>query len=175
MAQLPEEQLVKHLDQVNAVATKYLEGLGPSEIATELSIPRTRVVSLLSDWREMIGSNEAIHARAREALAGADVHYSKLINRTYEVVEEADLNSDLKNKLAAIKLIADIEAKRLDQLHRAGLLDNKEIAEELANMERKHEIIINILKEIATKHPQIRTEILSRLSEVSSGVIVIDS
>lgn len=175
MAKLPEEQLVQHLDQVNAVATKYLEGLGPTEIAAELEIPRTRVVSLLSDWREMIGSNEAIHARAREALAGADQHYSGLIKRTYEVIDSADQQGNLQAKTTAIKLIADIESKRLDQLHRAGLLDNQELAEELARMERKHEIIINILKEIATKYPAIRTEILSRLSEVSSGVIVIDS
>ena len=62
-------------------------------------------------------------------------------------------------------------------MHRAGLLDNKEIAEELAVMERKHEILINILKDIASKHPTVRDEIFTRLSEInrSSEALIIDN
>lgn len=168
--------LVNHLDEINKVATEYLKGLSPADISRELDIPRTRVMSLLDDWRQMAASNEAIHARAREALVGADQHYSTLIKKAYEVIDVADQNANLNAKTTAIKLIADIEAKRLDMLHRAGLLDNKEIAEELAFMERKHEILINILKEVAAKHPEIRTEIMSRLSEASrqNEVVIID-
>lgn len=168
--------LVKHLDEVNAVAAEYLKGLDTAQISRELDIPRTRVNALLNDWRQMASSNEAIHARAREALAGADQHYSSLIRKAYEVIESADQTSNLGAKTTAIKLITDIEAKRIDMLQRAGLLDNKEIAEELATMERKHEILINILKDIATKYPNVRTEILERLAEINrSEVIVIDN
>lgn len=172
-----EEELVKHLDQVNAVATEYLKGSDASEISKSLDIPRARVLSLLNDWREMVASNQAIHARAREALAGADQHYSTLIKKAYEVIESADITNNLGAKTTAIKLITDIEAKRLDMLHRAGLLDNKEIAEEMAAMERKHEILINILKDIAANYPTVRNEILTRLSEVTktNEVVVIDS
>lgn len=170
-----EIEIVKHLDQVNAVATEYLKGLDASQISRELDIPRTRVLSLLNDWREMAASNQAIHARAREALAGADKHYSSLISKAYEVIEAADVTNNLTAKTTAIKLITDIEAKRLDMLHRAGLLDNKEIAEEMATMERKHEILVNILKDVAQKYPSVRTEILSRLSEVTREAVVIDS
>ena len=167
--------LVKHLDDVNAVATQYLKGLDTADIAKTLDIPRNRVVDLLNDWRKMAANNEAIHARAREALVGADQHYSSLINKAYEVIDSADSTANLNAKTTAIKLIADIEAKRLDMLHRAGLLDNKEIAEELAEMERKHEVLIDILKEIASKYPNIRTEIMNRLSQVTSGVGLIDT
>jgi len=172
-----EEELVKHLEQVNAVATEYLKGSDASEISRNLEIPRARVMSLLNDWREMVASNQAIHARAREALAGADQHYSGLIKKAYEVIESADATSNLTAKTTAIKLITDIEAKRLDMLHRAGLLDNKEIAEEMASMERKHEILINILKDVAQKYPSVRNDILSRLSEVTktNEVVIIDS
>lgn len=171
-----ETDLVKHLDDVNKVASEYLKGLDTAQISRELDIPRTRVNALLSDWRQMASSNEAIHARAREALAGADQHYSSLIKKAYEVIESADQTSNLGAKTTAIKLITDIEAKRIDMLQRAGLLDNKEIAEELAVMERKHEILINILKEIAAKYPEIRSEILSRLSDVSRGeAIIVDN
>lgn len=169
------KDLVKHLDEINAVAVEYLKGTDTAQIARDLDIPRTRVMSLLNDWRRMAANNEAIHARAREALAGADQHYSGLIKKAYEVIESADTTNNLGAKTNAIKLIADIEAKRLDMLHRAGLLDNKEIAEELAEMERKHEVLINILKEIASKYPNIRDEILRRLSQVSDGVIIVDN
>lgn len=173
-----ELDLVKHLDQVNAVATEYLKGLDASQISKELDIPRTRVMALLNDWREMAASNQAIHARAREALAGADKHYSELIKKAYEVIESADQTSNLSAKTTAIKLITDIEAKRLDMLHRAGLLDNKEIADEMAAMERKHEILVGILKDVAINYPSVRNEILKRLSEINDSpneVIVIDS
>lgn len=169
-----EIDLVKHLDDVNKVATEYLKGLDSAQISRELDIPRTRVNSLLNDWRKMAANNEAIHARAREALAGADQHFSGLIQKAYEVIDTADQNANLNAKTTAIKLIADIEAKRLDMLHRAGLLDNKEVAEELAEMERKHEILINILKDVAANHPEIRNEIMIKLSEATSGVIVVD-
>ena len=169
--------LVKHLDEVNAVAAEYLKGLDTAQISKELDIPRTRVNALLNDWRQMASSNEAIHARAREALAGADQHYSSLIKKAYEVIDSADQTSNLGAKTTAIKLITDIEAKRIDMLQRAGLLDNKEIAEELATMERKHEILINILKDVAQKHPEIRNEIMTRLSEASksSEVVILDN
>ena len=166
---------MKHLDQINAVASEYLKGTDTADIAKTLDIPRNRVVDLLNDWRKMAANNEAIHARAREALVGADQHYSSLINKAYEVIDSADSTANLNAKTTAIKLIADIEAKRLDMLHRAGLLDNKEIAEELAEMERKHEVLIDILKEIASKYPNIRTEIMNRLSQVTSGVGLIDT
>ena len=58
-------------------------------------------------------------------------------------------------------------------LHHAGLLDNKEVAEELASMEKKHEVLINILKDVSSKHPEIRDEILYRLSEVTRGIEVV--
>lgn len=170
-----ETDLVKHLDEVNKVASEYLKGTDTSQIAKELDIPRTRVMSLLNDWRKMAANNEAIHARAREALAGADQHYSYLISKAYEVIDSADQSANLNAKNTSIKLIADIEAKRLDMLHRAGLLDNKEVAEELARMEEKHDILINILKDIASKHPDIRNEIMARLSEATDGVVIVDN
>jgi len=170
-----EIDLVKHLDEVNKVASEYLKGTDTAQISKDLDIPRTRVMALLNDWRKMAANNEAIHARAREALAGADQHYSSLIKKADEVIEAADQTANLNAKTTSIKLIADIEAKRLDMLHRAGLLDNKEVAEELARMEEKHQILINILKDVATKHPEIRNEIMSKLSEATDGVIIVDN
>ena len=132
-------------------------------------------MALLNDWRVMASNNQAIHARAKEALAGADQHYSSLIRKTYEVIDAADSTANLTAKTTAIKLIADIESKRLEMLQKAGLLDNKEIAEQIIEMERKHDILIKILKDIASSHPEIREEIVKKLSEIQTEVIVIDN
>ena len=130
------DDLVKHLDLVNQVASEYLKGFDASQISNTLDIPRPRVMALLNDWRSMVSNNQAIHARAKEALAGADQHYSSLIRKTYEVIDAADSSANLTAKTTAIKLIADIESKRLEMLQKAGLLDNKEIAEQIIEMER---------------------------------------
>jgi sugar-specific transcriptional regulator TrmB len=172
---MSENDLVKHLDLVNSVATEYLKGLDASQISRQLNIPRPKVMSLLNDWRAMAANNQAIHARAKEALAGADQHFSSLIKKSYEVIDVADQNSNLGAKTQAIKLIADIESKRLEMLQKAGLLDNKEIAEQIIEMERKQDVLMKILKEVASKHPEVREEIMRRLSEVQTEVIVIDN
>lgn len=169
------DDLVKHLDLVNQVAAEYLKGLDASQISKELDLPRQRVLTLLSDWREMAASNQAIHARAKEALAGADQHYSSLIKKAYEVIDVADVNSNLGAKTQAIKLIADIESKRLEMLQKAGLLDNKEIAEQIIEMERKHDVLIKLLKDIASEHPEIRHKIMERLSSIQNEVVIVDA
>ena len=169
------DDLVKHLDLVNKVASEYLKGSDASEISKVLDIPRPRVMTLLNDWRSMVSNNQAINARAKEALAGADQHYSSLIKKTYEVIDAADSTANLTAKTTAIKLIADIENKRLEMIQKAGLLYNKEIADQIIEMERKQDILIKILKDIASSHPEIREEIMKRLSEIKTEVIVIDN
>lgn len=168
-----EEQLVKHLDQVNQVVGEYLKGNDPTKISKELDIPRTKVVALIKDWQVMAADNAAIRERAKEALAAADQHYSKLIGQAYEVIDEATTISNLGAKTNAIKLVMDLESRRIDMLQKAGLLENKELAEEMIELERKQDILVNILKDIASDYPQIRDMIMQRLSEVAkSGEVI---
>jgi len=162
-----EEDLVKHLDQVNHVVGEYLKGSDPTVISKELSIPRTRVVQLINEWKVMASANDAIRARAKEALAAADTHYSKLISKSYEVIDEASMTNNLSAKTQAIKLVMDIESKRIDMLQKAGLLENKELAEEMMEIEKRQEVLMNILKDIASEYPEIRDEIMKRLSAVA--------
>ena len=161
---MSDSQLVEHLDEVNRVVEEYLKGNDPTVISKQLAIPRTRVVQLINEWKVMASANDAIRARAKEALAAADTHYSKLISRSYEVIDEASMTNNLGAKTAAIKLVMDIESKRIDMLQKAGLLENKELAEEMMEIEKRQEILVSILKDIASEHPEIRDEIMRRLS-----------
>ena len=162
-----ETELIQHLDEVNQVVTEYLKGNDPTVISKELDIPRTRVVSLINEWKVMASANDAIRARAKEALAAADTHYSKLVSRTYEVIDEASMTNNLSAKTAAIKLVMDIESKRIDMLQKAGLLENKELAEEMVEIERRQEVLVGILRDIASEHPQVRDIIMQRLSAIA--------
>ncbi|MFN7583811.1 MAG: hypothetical protein ACK5P0_00475 [bacterium] len=162
-----EDDLVKHLDQVNQVVEEYLKGNDPTAISKQLAIPRQKVVTLINEWKVMASANDAIRARAKEALAAADTHYSKLVSRTYEVIDEASMTNNLSAKTAAIKLVMDIESKRIDMLQKAGLLENKELAEEMIQIERRQEVLMGILRDIASEYPQIRDEIMRRLSDIA--------
>ncbi len=171
-----EAALVNHLDLVNKVASEYLKGSDASEISKILDIPRVKVTELLTDWRVMAANNQAIHARAKEALAGADQHFSSLIKKAYEVIDSADTTANLTAKTTSIKLIADIESKRLEMLQKAGLLDNQELADELLETERKQEILISILKEVTSSCESCRPKVLTKLSQVNEGgVVLIDN
>jgi hypothetical protein len=160
-----DKDIVLHLEEVNSVASEYLKGNDESTIAKNLDIPRNRVVKLLNEWRQMISDNDAIRARAKEALAGADKHYGHLINKAYEVIDDADQAQNLGAKTNAIKLILDIENKRIEMLQKAGLLENKELAEQLLEQERKQEVIVGILKDVVADCNRCKFEVARRLAE----------
>ena len=162
-----ESDLVNHLDQINQVVSEYLKGNDPTVISKELEIPRVRVVALINEWKVMASANDAIRARAKEALVGADTHYTKLITKAYEVMDESSLTNNLSAKTASIKLVMDIEKSRIEMLQKAGLLENKELAEEMVEIERRQEILIGILRDVASEHPEIRDLIMQRLSSIA--------
>jgi hypothetical protein len=164
-----ESELIEHLDQVNQVVSEYLKGNDPTIISKELSIPRVRVVALINEWKVMASANDAIRARAREALVGADTHYTKLITKAYEVIDEATTQVNLGAKTAGIKLVLDIESRRIEMLQKAGLLENKELAEEMMEIEKKQDILVGILRDIASEHPAVRDLIMQRLSLVAKN------
>ena len=153
---------------MNQVVEEYLKGIEPTQISKQLSMARTKVVEYINEWKVLASDNSIIRSRAKEALAGADLHYNKLIQKAYEVIDDATTTANLNAKTAGIKLVMDLEKTRIDMLQKAGLLENKELAEEMVEIERKQDILVNILKDIATEHPDIRDKIMRRLSDVSS-------
>ena len=51
--------------------------------------------------------------------------------------------------------------------------ENKELAEEMIEIERRQEVLVSILKDIASEYPQIRDEIMRRLSSFAKDNEVI--
>ena len=63
-----------------------------------------------------------------------------------------------------------IEAKRIGMLQQVGLLDNAELASQVAEAERKQEILVKILKEVTSTCPKCKLEVAKRLSQIT-GVV----
>jgi len=165
-----EIELADHFDRMNKVVSELLKGNSPTSIATITGLQRKEVVELIDEWKAVIHNDTNTRERAREAISGADQHYAMLIKEAWKTVEDADQAGQLNVKATALKLIADIEGKRIGMLQEVGLLDNAEIASQIAETEHKQEILVKILKEVTATCPKCKIEVAKRLSQIT-GVV----
>jgi len=163
-------ELADHYDRMNKVVSELLKGNNPSQIATATGFKRAEVLDYIDQWKEVVRNDSGARNRAKEAISGADQHYAMLIKEAWKTVEDADQAGQLNVKATALKLIADIEGKRIGMLQEVGLLDNLELANQVAETERKQEILIGILKDVSAEYPQVRKEIMRRLAQIT-GVV----
>lgn len=167
---MSEIELAERFDRMNKVVEQMLMGNSATQISKTLSIPRKDVLELIDEWKTVVRDDSSARDRAKEAVAGADQHYAMLIKEAWKTVDDADQAGQLNVKATTLKLIADIEQKRIAMLQQLGLLDNAELASHLAETERKQDILIGILKDISAEYPQVRNEIMRRLSQISNQV-----
>jgi hypothetical protein len=169
-----EIEVADKFEQMNRVVEEMLKGNNPTAIARELGLKRAEVLDHLDTWKNLVKGDSSIRERAKEALAATDQHYAMIINRAWETVEQADANDQLNIKSQALKLIADVEGKRIDMLQKAGLLENNELADQLLETERKQEILVNILKSVSSSCDSCKFEVARKLSEVTGQVEPVD-
>ncbi|AXH69623.1 hypothetical protein HWB79_gp189 [Streptomyces phage LukeCage] len=158
---------IDRIERMNEVVTAYLKGDNPTQIAKITGLKRAEVLEYIEEWRVVAQNNKTIQARATEALTSMDEHYNMIIRELWETMEQADLNNDFKLKATVLKSLADVEGKRVDLLQKAGLLDNQQIGDEVVEMEKKHEILIGILREVTSDCPHCKVEVARRLSRVT--------
>lgn len=174
---MSEIELAERFDRMNKVVEELLKGNSPTQIASATGLQRKEVLELIEDWKQVVHNDSNIRDRAKEAISGADQHYAMLIKESWSTVEEADKQGQLNVKATALKLIADIEAKRIGMLQSLGVLENNELASQLAETERKQEILVNILREVTSSCTKCKLEVAKRLSQITGIVepVVIDS
>jgi uncharacterized protein (DUF885 family) len=165
-----EIELSDHFDRMNKVVEELLKGSNPTQISSLTGFKRSEVVEYIDEWKSVVRNDSTSRDRAKEAVSGADQHYAMLIKEAWKTVEDADQQGQLNVKATALKLIADIETKRIAMLQQIGLLDNQEIADQIAETERKQDVLISILRDVAKDYPDIRREIMKRLSQIT-GVV----
>jgi hypothetical protein len=165
-----EIELADHFDRMNKVVEELLRGNNPTQIATLTGLKRAEVVGLIDEWKNVVHNDTSARERAKEAISGADQHYAMLIKEAWKTVEDADQSGQLSVKSGALKLIADIEGKRIGMLQEVGLLDNAELAGQIAESERKQEVLVRILKEVTASCPKCKMEVAKRLSQIT-GIV----
>ena len=165
-----EIEVAGQFDQMNKVVEELLKGSTSSQIAKTTGLTRVQVDNHIQTWKSLVQDNNAIKARAKEALAGADEHYNMLIKEAWRTLEQADIQDALPVKTQALKLIADIEAKRIDMLNKAGVLENNDMAYEILESERKQEILVSILRDVTSSCEHCKWEVSKRLSQVTGQV-----
>jgi hypothetical protein len=165
-----ELELVERFDKMNKVVEEMLKGSSPTQIAKQLSMSRTQVIELTDEWKNIIHNDSNIRARAREALAGADQHFAMIISKAWETVEQADANSQYNTKAQALKLIADVESKRLDMLNKAGVLEDNGLANQILETEKKQKIIVDLLREVTATCNSCKQEVARRISQITGQV-----
>jgi hypothetical protein len=165
-----EIELSDHFDRMNKVVGELLKGNNPTQIASLTGFKRSDVVELIGEWKAVVYNDTSSRERAKEAISGADQHYSMLIKEAWKTVDDADQAGQLNVKANALKLISDIETKRITMLKEVGLLDNAEMASQIAETEHKQDILIKILKEVTATCPKCKMDVARRLSQVT-GIV----
>ena len=165
-----EIELADHFDRMNKVVEELLKGNNPTQIAALTGFKRAEVVEHIDEWKKVVRNDSTARDRAKEAVSGADQHYAMLIKEAWKTVEDADQAGQLNVKATALKLIADIEGKRIGMLQEVGLLDNAELAGQIAESERKQEVLVKILKEVTASCPKCKMEVAKRLSQIT-GIV----
>jgi hypothetical protein len=165
-----EIELADHFDRMNKVVEELLKGNNPTQIAAVTGFKRAEVIEYIDEWKQVVRSDSGARERAKEAISGADQHYAMLIKEAWKTVEDADQAGQLNIKATALKLIADIEGKRIGMLQEVGLLDNAELATQLAETERKQDILVKILKEVTASCPKCKMDVAKRLSQIT-GIV----
>lgn len=167
---MSEIELADHFDRMNVVVAELLKGNNATQIATLTGFKRSEVVELIDEWKSVVHNDVGARERAKEAISGADKHYAMLIKEAWKTVEDADQAGQLSVKSGALKLIADIEGKRIGMLQEVGLLDNAELAGQLAETERKQDVLVKILKEVTASCSHCKMEVAKRLSQIT-GIV----
>ena len=58
----------------------------------------------------------------------------------------------------------------MDMLHKAGVLEDNELASQILETERKQEILVGILKEVTADCDHCKVEVARRLSQATNRI-----
>ncbi len=165
-----EIELADHFDRMNKVVEELLKGSTPTQIATTTGLKRAEVLEHIDEWKEVVRNDSSSRDKAKEAISAADQHYAILIREAHDLAKEAKMQGQLNAQGTALKLASDIRTKQVAMLQDVGLLENNELASQVAESERKQEVIVRILKEVTASCPKCKMEVAKRLSQIT-GIV----
>lgn len=179
-----EVEPIEHYDRMASVVERYLKyGESPAQIGRALDLKRPDVERYLNEWRAYALNDVGARERAKELLAGVDLHFVDLIRRATKTIDDIDTENSARgelssnligNKIRALALVKDLELQRLKAMQEAGLLDDHEAARQRLETELKVEAITNILKDVTADCPRCKIEVAKRISEINNQAVVVN-
>lgn len=150
MTNLPAIIDTEAFQTLEKVADLMMQGKSEYQIGRALSMKAVEARVYMQQWQQLINDDMASKDAARDHLNRMVVRYEGLIEQASENLDNlkamvfdekvsAQINATLKN-------IADFDAKRVDALQRAGLLDAHDLGDELAEREQREELLLGILR-----------------------------
>jgi hypothetical protein len=158
-----ELSLVEHADLLDKVGRAWIEKRNPTTVAKELGIPRKEVLVMIEEFRDVAKNSQELQDRAIDALHEYDATLNRVIEEAWSLHKRAD---DQKIEATMLKTIADVERQRVETLQKAGLYSDSAIGDELAAMEEKAQAIKELLKAVASQHPEARLMIQQGLTKI---------
>lgn len=157
---------------IERVASLRLTGKSDTAVAKELGIQRKVAIELFDQYKQIVREDADSRDMAREHLDMMVKHYDRLIEKSYEIYRNLELMA-FDEKMAAqmnttLKNISDYEARRVDALQKAGLLEGAEAGDQIAEMEEKQAILIRVLREHVCSN--CRPVVMSELRKVTGKV-----
>lgn len=147
------------------------EGRTKSHIQQKTGASYKKQAELSDRFKVFVNSDRYIQERARESVGQIDIHYTSLLTKFYEVVDEAESADDYKTKADVLKKIADVEKQRVEFLAKAGMMSAGGIGDDLVELEEQREKIKQILREIATERPDVAQLISQKLAKLDGTVV----
>lgn len=168
------EWIEKQIDVVDL----FLQGnTNYTALARKTNLDRATVVEMIEDAKNSWRTMESFKTIWRERLHEMDRHYSMLIKEGWETVENLKEAGHWDKVSTALKTIADIEGRRQDALHKAGIYDDSELGDAIAEMEEKTDAIKQLLKQVVQEYPETKKMIVDGIRRLDGDLpdpIVVD-
>jgi hypothetical protein len=161
--------------EMEKVAKEVMKGYTEHTVARRLGMKVAEVRGYWNQYRDLLHNSSLAVDAARDHLNVMVEQYNDLTSKLYENLEHLDELAFDKDTSAQIntttKNIGDLLAKRVDLLQKAGILEGADMGAELAEMERKQDILIDILRNDLCE--QCQPVVARRLREVTGQVEVV--
>jgi hypothetical protein len=155
------------MDKMDKVMALYFRSVPVAQIGKQLGLKRAEVLDYIDHWKQYAVNSRALTDRASEVVHSADNHFSQIIDSAWSAADQAEQAGELRNHISALGLAASTEEKRVKMLKDAGVLENLELANQVAETEEKAEQIVAILKEVTANCDHCREEVRRRLNKIA--------
>lgn len=158
--------------EMEEVASHMMKGASEYQTARRTGLKVVEVRALWSEYKDRLNQDTLARDAARDYMNMMVRQYDELIQKAHEnlaELEELVFDEKVSAQInATIKNIGDLQAKRVDTLQKAGLLDAHDLGDELAEREEREEMILRILREDLCGH--CKMVVRDRISELTGNV-----